>query len=853
MDARRLPAVVFVVTLFLGVLAKLWRAGDLWLEAGALDGFRWLPVGLGAELVVAGLFAGITALALRLHLWLAGVVVGAGLGSLVFWLALNDVSFRISQIGITWERLRGDEGVAIKDFGLMATGDVIPAVVFAVVGVVGAGVLAAGLRARVPDVRALVAATVLGVVVYAFDVFVTADRNFGMGDSPVLLLARTWVRSAVGEEYVRLPRTRKPPQTKAERLAMLAAQQPPPPSSTTPTRAAPAVKNGVLFFSEGIARAQTGLGGEATTPNLMRLLQEGGGLDLTNYYTTYHKSIAAIFSMTCSDFPPPNAKNIMEVNPRIDCGALPEVMQKNGIHAGLFHGGDFGFYDKLQLLGMRGFEIQQDARAIAREGLWENDWGIDDRGTVDALLAWIDGLPRGERFFAVVIPITAHYPYDIPPDVTPAFPGHAAKDRFFSAVHFLDDAFGRLHAGLAQRGLADDTALFYLADHGETVAERPRAQAGRRLAYEPSLHVPFVVVAPTMFPAWQKNGRLGSHVDLLPTVLDVLGLPPDPRHHGQSLLSADFVPRRIFVGASNGPKYVGWVDGRQKFVVNRNSGLLELYDLDADPFEQHNLAPERRDEALRLADDALAFADGQLAHLIRAPRVPGEVDVQRGVLEDAQVTAVLADGTRVECPRDPAAPTEAPPRGLDGLPWRRACPGLSPQPFLGQRTERFGTATRTCALVNLPAGGGAVELRIPARPWLPFLTRVRAAVHRLTLDDDDEAFLTALGDGKQGQEKNIGADRGNIRVSFPSSQREVVIRLRGDRPLKAPVCLTFDEKSWRSRAPTAAKPGASPPPGLDGAAPRGGDGADVDDVAAGRGDGDGDGDPDDLHGRRPRP
>ncbi len=798
-DSRRLPTLVFVVAMVFGVLAKLWRAGDLWLEAGAVDGFRWLPVGVPAELLVAGVFAlGIGPLT-RLHRLVGGIGGVLLLVAELFWLALNDVSFRVSQIGVTYARLRGDDGLNIADFHLMARGDVVPAAVYALVALV-LGLATAGLVARrgtVLSPRILLGLTLIGLGVAVSDVVVFSKQNFGMGESPVTLFARTYVRAFFGFEEVELPRTVPTPTTREGRMALLQAQEPQPPSSP-PTRAAPAVKNGILFFSEGIARKQTGLEGAATTPNLMAALQQEGGLDFEHYYSPYHKSIAAIFSMTCSDWPPPTATNIVLINPRIDCGALPEVLSSNGVHPGLFHGGDFGFYDKLQLLGMRGFEIQKDARAIADGKLWEYGWGVDDRAVVDNVLAWIDSLPKGERFFAVIIPITAHYPYEIPPDVTPAFPGGSAKDRFDSAVHFLDGAFGRLNQGLQERGLADDTALLFMADHGETVAERPRAQAGRRLAYEPSLHVPFAIVAPSLFPSWQKNERVGSHVDLLPTILDLLGLPADPRHHGQSLLADNFEPRRILIGANNGPKYVGFVDGRQKFVLNRGSGLQELYDLDADPFEQHNLAEDQPEKAARLSSEVLALADAQLQHLKTAPRIAGDADVQRGTLDTGTVRVTKPDGAVVDCPRDDAGAGAGQALVDDAnpnlLPWRHSCPGFAHQPFLGQKLLHG----RACVLVNVPEGGGMMEIAVGAQPWLPFFTRVRTAIQRSALDDDDDATITVFGDGKQGQTRHVNkSKKASVRVTFPSSSHEVRVQISGSAPLRTPICLTFDEKAWR--------------------------------------------------------
>ena len=818
MFARRLPTLVFFAATLFGVLAKLWRVFNLWSEAGALDGLQWLPLGMGSELLVAGCCAAAVAAVLRLHVVVATVFAALLLTLELFWLAINDVSFRVTQIGISYTRLRGDEGIDITNFNLMAGGDVLPAVGYALVAAVLALVAALFLRRPVQG-RVLLVLTLLGLGATTTDLLVFSERNFGMGESPVTLLARTWVRSFFGRDEVTLPRTVPKPTTREGRMALLKAQEAQPPS-TTPTRANAAVRNGILFFSEGIARKQTGLEGVDTTPNLMKAIHNEGGLDFENYYSPYHKSIAAIFSMACSDWPPPNAVNIMEINARIDCGSLPEVLASNGIHPGLFHGGDFGFYDKLQLLGMRGFETQQDARSIASPNVWESSWGVDDRAVVDHVLSWIDTLPQGERFFAVIIPIAAHYPYAIPNDVTPAFPGSAVKNRFFSAVHFLDSAFGRLNEGLRTRGLSDDTALLYMADHGETVAERPRAQAGRRLAYEPSLHVPFVIIAPSVFTTWQKTARVGSHVDLLPTVLDLMGLPADPRNHGQSLLAPVdlFEPRRIVIGANNGPKYLGFIDGRQKFILNRTSGGRELYDLDVDPFEQHNLAAQQPEKSDRLSAEVLAFGEAQLEHLRRAPTIAGDVDVQLGVLNTVRARVINADGSVIECPRDDK---DFDVGDVTRLPWRRHCPGLKLQPVLGQSPYKHGSGSRSCLLVNVPEAGGTLELEVSGGPWLPLFTRVRAAVQPQLLNKDDKVTISTFGDEKPGKTGHLSMykNHSRLRVSFPSSSQTVRIQVSGTRPLNGPICLTFDEKAWRGittkkNSAIKALAAAAPPPVL---------------------------------------
>jgi len=812
--STRLATLLFMALVVMGLVAKAWRALAMWLEADTGDGFLWLPLGIGAELVFAGIIVGIVAVAWRLRPVVGGVVAGLLVIGHIVWLTLNDISFRISQIGITWWRLRGDEGLRLRDFDLVSVGDVLPALVLSLACVVVA--LVALRQARRPGAslgtRGLSALVFVGMLLHGADVVVFSERNFGMAENPELLLLRTGLQTVRGTTAPTLPRTVPTPTDRAGRLALLAPEEPQPPT-TMPPRAGPPVKNGIVFFSEGIARKHTGLEGERATPRLLETIEKYGALDLPHYYSTYHKSIAAIFSMTCADYPPPDAKNIMEVNPRIDCGAVPEVMAKHGVHPGLFHGGDFGFYDKLQLLGMRGFEVQKDARSLAGGGAWDNEWGIDDRVVVDALLQWIDTIPADERFFAVVIPIAAHYPYDIPPDVKPAYPGTSSKARFLSAVHFLDEGYGRLVQGLVERGRLDETALVYLADHGETVGERPRAQAGRRMAYEPSLHVPFTIVAPSLWKTRQTLPRVGSHVDLLPTMLDLMGLPADARHLGRSLVADDFQPRRVFIGASNGPKYVGFVDGRTKFIVGRASGVRELYDLERDPDETDNLADDFPEKVDRYTAQALAFADGQLEWLKTAPKLPDAIDVQVGMLEQAQVRVTTKDGRVVECVRPADSVGDGAVvdiTGFDRLPYRRTCGDLPPI-LLGAR-PLVVTRARECVLVNLPEGGGTVEFILKDQPWQPFLTRIRAAVDKDLLARGDEATITAFGDGLQGQERPIGGRWRQARVAFPSSSRELIVRLTGEQRFQRPICVTFTEAAWRRPATRGAALTTTPPP-----------------------------------------
>ena len=216
---------------------------------------------------------------------------------------------------------------------------------------------------------------------------------------------------------------------------------------------------------------------------------------------------------------------------------------------------------------------------------WEEDrWGIDDRAMVDAALAWIDSLDPSQRFFAFLVPLSPHYPYKPPRDFGHVIPGTDTQSLFLNAIRYSDETFERLMAGLEQRGLADDTVVFWLADHGNYVDEPARETQGYRLCYESNVRVPFLIINPVMFPEPETSSRVGSLIDLAPTMLSLLGLPPEETYVGQDLLAPDWEERRVFLASDRGGRrYVGFVEGDHKFIKEIGKPRTEYYDLVNDP------------------------------------------------------------------------------------------------------------------------------------------------------------------------------------------------------------------------------------------------------------------------------
>ena len=174
-----------------------------------------------------------------------------------------------------------------------------------------------------------------------------------------------------------------------------------------------------------------------------------------------------------------------------------------------------------------------------------------------------------------------------------------------AGLRYTDDRLGEFFDGLKARGLYDNAIIVLVSDHGEEFLEHGMTQHTQ--LYEELLHVPiaFRFPASAQLPhrAW-KNMVL--NVDVMPTVLDYLGVEPPETLQGQSLLPMirDQGQRAVepVVFVSTTTKKLGLYDRGWKLIYDPARKSAELYDLKNDPREREDRAsrePARVTSALK--------------------------------------------------------------------------------------------------------------------------------------------------------------------------------------------------------------------------------------------------------------
>jgi arylsulfatase A-like enzyme len=157
-------------------------------------------------------------------------------------------------------------------------------------------------------------------------------------------------------------------------------------------------------------------------------------------------------------------------------------------------------------------------------------------------------------------------------------------------IRYVDDRLGRWIADWRARGLLDRAALFVTADHGEALGRRDGELDEHGGMYQDALHVPLLVRYPTAAlhgapRAGERRDDAVNQVDLLPTILALAGLPPDPHLPGYSLLEAR--PKASVMPAMLADDYalVAW-----PWKVVGHGAEIELYQLEEDPDERRPLS-----------------------------------------------------------------------------------------------------------------------------------------------------------------------------------------------------------------------------------------------------------------------
>ena len=352
-------------------------------------------------------------------------------------------------------------------------------------------------------------------------------------------------------------------------------------------------RNVLLVQVDSLRAANMGLYGYGrdTTPNIDRLARRG--LVVEMFYSTSGVSEYITASIVNGIYP--CRRTTAYPN-------LFEIMKRNGYRTSVFSSGDNRWFNMNERFFSVGVDSFFDYRSYSRDKdiSWNTIGGyyIDDGVAVGKANEWLRGLNRSENFLLYLNLCSTHATYYFNRSMeglyTPYYEGDdvmglvesikgrqpSAINTYDNSIRYLDEQVGYVLSALDELNRTDDTVIIFVSDHGEEFMEHGRMGHGTS-AYDEQVRVPFIVSYPG------ANGTtyvgLGQHIDIVPTLMGVLGAEAGPGYDGINLL-AENRSSAYFCGEDE-----GLVRGEYKYFRSRVTGEEWLFNIAEDPSETRNL------------------------------------------------------------------------------------------------------------------------------------------------------------------------------------------------------------------------------------------------------------------------
>ena len=211
---------------------------------------------------------------------------------------------------------------------------------------------------------------------------------------------------------------------------------------------------------------------------------------------------------------------------------------------------------------------------------------------------------RDKKFFLWVHYYDAHYPYTPPSPYSVQY----QNNPYDGEIAFVDENIRSILDELEKRNLYDRTLILVAGDHGESLGEHGEKTHGV-FTYESTIRIPFILRYPPVLPGGKRVEAPVTLADVIPTVLDILGIVSPTDFSGVSLMDVIQENREEhrYVYSESMFSYFtyGWSpiecirDSRWKYI---RSTEPELYDLSVDPSEVNNLIETKKEVAAGLEE-----------------------------------------------------------------------------------------------------------------------------------------------------------------------------------------------------------------------------------------------------------
>jgi len=334
-------------------------------------------------------------------------------------------------------------------------------------------------------------------------------------------------------------------------------------------------KNLIVIQVEALQDFVIGLNydGQEITPNLNKLIANESGLYFSKYFELIGrgKTSDAEFATQNSLYPSMDNETYTAYQDNTFYG-LPWILRDNGYTSWAFHGYKKEFWNRDKVYPKQGFE-----RFISEEDYQLGEtlgFGLTDEDFFEQSISYIKEMKK--PFYAFMITLSNHSPFEIPEKYQKISLRKEHKGtllgNYFQTVHYTDEQIGKFIENLKREGLYEDTIICLYGDHfGLLTSDEKNVRVmtdflGYPYDFDEMMNIPLIISIPGS-GIKEEISNVGSHLDFLPTILNILGLKNEKGvMYGVDLVNSDkgFAPQQMY--ASKG----SFIDNEKMFVMSKD-------------------------------------------------------------------------------------------------------------------------------------------------------------------------------------------------------------------------------------------------------------------------------------------
>ena len=364
-------------------------------------------------------------------------------------------------------------------------------------------------------------------------------------------------------------------------------------------------------FNANFADATTD-DGRPFTPIYNSLIPKGRFIE--NYYGNSIQTSKSKFTILCG-LTPLTTRKVATHYPNQNFHCLPKILKDLGYQSFYFQGHQQPNFDNtFPFMSHLGFDVVEhvDINKMTDEEKATKIWGWGPQDDIlyrqsFERLDELTGKDSKKPYFVMLPGVSSHRTFcKLPPAERGLYPSQfTRKQCYANAINAADRYLDTFFTELNKRDYLKNSIIILTGDHSHTAGERGFV-SNERSFYNEFFKTPFLILWEGKIKPFRDRETRASHLDLGPTILDLIGARSPNHFVGKSVFakdkSRDMVPLvQPYVGV-----YIGFIDGKYKFIKHLRTGQKILFNLDEDPYEFNNLGEKKEyQEHVKKYDQAL--------------------------------------------------------------------------------------------------------------------------------------------------------------------------------------------------------------------------------------------------------